>query len=138
MEFMPASSSARFPTATDTVPPNKVPIAGTIPRCVHGVYIGSGESRAQYCQQCSPDGPSFRTRDVVLPRSSGDPLDHAGLYANNKSPRVCPNCGSTIYLRQKETGRDTQRECADCGKQYRVKQSFGEMVKAAEADLCLG
>ena len=122
-----------------SLPAAKVPIQGTLRRCEHGVYISAGQSRAQYCQQCSPDGPAFTTRDVVLPRSSSDTMDHndGTLYANNLAPRACPACGSTIYLRKKETGRDTQRECADCGKQYRVTKSFGEMVRAVEESLCL-
>ena len=119
----------------DSLQQQKIPTQGTIRRCEHGVYVPAGERTAQYCQQCAPDGPTFRTRDVVLPRSSSDPLHNSGLYANNKNPRACPDCGSTIYLRAKETGRDTRRECADCAKRYRVAKTFGELVKEALACL---
>src|SRR5882762_7272218 len=84
MDFLPA-------------PAAKVPMQGTLRRCGHGVYIPAGERTAQYCQQCHPNGPAFRTREVVLPRSSSDPTDRDGsLYANTKDRRACPNCGSTM------------------------------------------
>jgi hypothetical protein len=91
----------------------------TISKCEHGVYIPQGETRAPYCQLCSPDGPK-QTRDVVLPRNTSVALgqDEGRVYANKTRSGGCPECGSFIYLRQKETGTDAQRECADCGHHY--------------------
>jgi predicted RNA-binding Zn-ribbon protein involved in translation (DUF1610 family) len=92
-----------------------------INKCQHGVYIPEGESRAPYCQICTPGGPTD-TRAVVLPRSSSDPLSHAGrVMANKWYSNGCPECGSTIYLRVNESGSDANRECADCGANYRVR-----------------
>jgi hypothetical protein len=104
-----------------------------INKCQHGVYVPDGESQAPYCQLCTPGGPT-NTKDVVLPRSSGDPLDEAGrAYANTRSGTGCPECGSHIYLRKTETN-DAQRECADCGAGYRVRLSDRQKVAAMQLE----
>lgn len=91
-----------------------------INKCQHGVYIPEGESHAPYCQICTPGGPTD-TKDVVLPRSSSDPLSSAGrVMANKRQRNGCPECGSAIYLRKNERS-DVSRECADCGANYRVR-----------------
>jgi hypothetical protein len=104
-----------------------------IQKCSHGSYIPEGESQALYCRLCVPDGPT-NTKDVVLPRSSSDPLDEAGrTYANNRSGKGCPQCGCHIYLRKKETN-DAQRECADCGAGYRVRLSDRQKFAAMQLE----
>ena len=89
-----------------------------LPRCEHGVYVCSGSplGKSLYCSFCTPLGP-YDTKDVVLPRSSGDPLTTAGRLLANRGG--CPKCGSTLWLRQKETGSDLARTCADCGALYK-------------------
>jgi predicted RNA-binding Zn-ribbon protein involved in translation (DUF1610 family) len=103
-----------------------------INKCQHGVYVPEGESRAPYCQVCTPGGPTD-TKDVVLPRSSSDPLSSAGrVMANKRQSNGCPECGSVIYLRKNERS-DVNRECADCGASYRVRlsdQQRAQLIKA--------
>jgi predicted RNA-binding Zn-ribbon protein involved in translation (DUF1610 family) len=105
-----------------------------ITKCSHGVYIPEGESQALYCRLCVPDGPTD-TKDVVLPRSSGDPLTTAGRVMANKSKTSggCPECGSTIYLRTNERN-DVNRECADCGTNYRVRLSNHQRALQVERE----
>lgn len=111
-----------FRTQSKPLTPNVVPAGGTMSRCEHGVYIPAGEVIAPYCQLCSPGGPSNQ-RDVVLPRSSGDPLNvnAQGQRANKRNGVACPQCGSTIYMRVDEGGSDANRICADCGIKYRAR-----------------
>ena len=108
----------------------------TIRKCEHGSYISVNETRALYCALCSPDGP-LNPKDVVLPRSLPT-SDH--MLANSNS-RGCPQCGSSTWLRRKESGPDTQRECADCGTSYRVRISDHQRAKTVQAEVeaeCLG
>jgi hypothetical protein len=103
-------------------------------KCIHGIYISEGESRALYCQICTPGGPTD-TRAVVLPRSSSDPLTTAGrvMGNNRQSNGGCPECGSTIYLRTNERS-DVNRECADCGANYRVRLSNHQRAMLIEEE----
>jgi hypothetical protein len=56
-------------------------------RCQHGVYIVPGDSKAQYCTLCNPEG---NTGPVpILPKSSSDPLKH-----ESESIEFCPGCGN--------------------------------------------
>jgi Zn ribbon nucleic-acid-binding protein len=92
-------------------------------RCEHGHYIGANDSVAYYCRLCWPDGQPPRTENVNLPRS-GKPLTTADrARANIHNHSSCPACGSAIWLRVKETGTDSRRECADCGQLYTVRLS---------------
>lgn len=102
--------------------------------CSHHVYIPEGESRAPYCQICTPGGPA-ETRAVVLPRSSSDPLTTADRVMANKRPQNggCPECGSTIYLRANERS-DVNRECADCGYRYKVRLSNHQRASLIEQE----
>lgn len=106
-----------------------------ITKCDHGVYIPEGESRAPYCQICQPGGPA-ETRAVVLPRSSADPLTTAGrVMANTRQQNGgCPECGSTIYVRTNERN-DANRECADCGANYRVRLTGHQRALMLEAEV---
>ena len=72
-----------------------------INKCFHGVYIPEGESRAPYCQICTPGGPA-ETRAVVLPRSSSDPLTTADRVMANKRPRMAAvqNAGARFTYAQ--------------------------------------
>jgi len=108
------------PTATRLLP-NRIPAEGTLRRCPHGQYLGALDGEASpYCILCGGTGNPIDARPVVLPRSSGDPLDESGrVYANKKSLTGCPECGSHVWLRVDENGGDAQRECADCGTKYR-------------------
>lgn len=113
--------SKAFRTASAPLNPNVVPASGTISRCPHSVYIPAGEVRAPYCSYCSPGGPSNQ-RDVVMPRSSGDPLNTSGCVgANRHILGSCPKCGSNVYSRVNEQGSDANRLCADCGTHYHVR-----------------
>jgi hypothetical protein len=105
-----------------------------INKCQHGVYIPEGESRAPYCQICTPGGPTD-TRAVVLPRSSSDPLTTAGRVMANKRTcnGGCPECGSAIYLRKNERS-DVNRECADCGASYRVRLTDHQRAQLIKAE----
>lgn len=100
-------------------------------RCPHGVYIPKGELLAPYCQQCTPGGPRDQ-RAVVLPRSS-DPLSNAGRLQANKHSCGCPECGSQIYSRVKESNA-TKRICADCGTRYEARLSMHERALLVEAE----
>ena len=104
----------------------------TIPKCEHGVYVPKGEDRAPYCQICSPDGPKIQ-RAVVLPRSSGAPLSTADRTLANGYSTGCPECGSAIYLRVKETNA-AKRECADCGHVYTAKLNAHQRALLVEAE----
>ena len=107
------------PTAVNLSP--KLFCGPTIRKCPHGQFLGAldGET-SPYCILCGGPGNPVDARPVVLPRSSGDPLDESGrVYANKHSRIGCPECGSHVWLRVNEKGSDTQRECADCGTKYR-------------------
>jgi predicted RNA-binding Zn-ribbon protein involved in translation (DUF1610 family) len=120
-----------FRTESKPLTPNVVPSGGTIHRCPHGVYIPAGEVTAPYCSYCSPGGPANQ-RDVVLPRSSADPLNAADrVYANKHVSGSCPQCGSTVYMRKDEKGTDANRICADCGTPYRARvfKSFKQLAQ---------
>jgi Zn ribbon nucleic-acid-binding protein len=118
------------PTATKLVP-NLIPSEGTMRRCSHGVYIPKGELLAPYCQQCMPGGPRDQ-RSVVLP-SSRDQLSNDGRVKANKHGAGCPECGSQIYLRVKETS-DSKRECADCGHVYTARTNMHQRALLVEAE----
>lgn len=110
-----------FRTQSTPLTPNVVPAGGLMRRCEHGVYIPAGELTAPYCSYCTPGGPTNQ-RDVVLPRSSADPLNAADrVYANKHVPGSCPHCGSTIYSRVNEKGGDAQRLCSECDTPYRAR-----------------
>lgn len=120
-----------YRTQSAPLTPNVVPAEGTMRRCEHGVYIPAGELKAPYCSSCTPGGPTNQ-RDVVLPRSSDDPLSTSGrVNANTHGDGSCPQCGSTIYMRVNEKGGDARRECADCGTKYRARV-FRTMKQLAE------
>jgi hypothetical protein len=125
------SSTNSFRTQSAPLTPHVVPSGGTIQRCPHSVYIPAGEVTAPYCTYCTPGGPTNQ-RDVVLPRSSGDPLNTTNhVYASK--PGSCPQCGSTCYTRKNEKGSDAQRICADCDTPYRapVYKSFRQLAQDA-------
>ena len=87
------------------------------PRCPHSVYmagVNHGSTKSPYCSFCSPGGPKFETRDVVLPRSSNDPLEAKEIRAHSHPSDACPDCLSRIFVKVSDG-----RECADCGKRYR-------------------
>lgn len=110
-----------FRTQSAPLTPNVVPAGGTIRRCDHGLYIPAGEVTAPYCSYCTPGGPTNQ-RDVVLPKSSNDPLNiRSAQQANQTRNGACPQCGSTLYMRVDEKGSDANRECADCGTRYRAR-----------------
>jgi hypothetical protein len=91
----------------------------SFPRCPHSVWmagVNHGSTRAPYCSICSPTGPKFNTRPVILPRSCGDGLEAPTERAHNLSDRshYCSKCESAVYIETK----DRRRECADCGHIY--------------------
>jgi hypothetical protein len=127
------SSTKLFRTQSAPLTPNVVPSGGTISRCAHGVYIPTGEVTAPYCTYCCPGGPTNQ-RDVVLPKSSDDPLNVSGrVHANKNVSGACPRCGSTIYSRVNEKGGDANRVCADCGTHYRARVFKSFKALAADA-----
>jgi hypothetical protein len=103
-----------------------------IRKCEHSVYIPEGETRALYCTYCTPGGPAD-TKEVVLPRSSGDALSNADRVMANAYLGGCPECRSAIYLRTNEL-HDTSRECADCGTKYKVRLSTHQRVMIAQEE----
>jgi ribosomal protein L37AE/L43A len=120
-----------FRTQSAPLVPNKISASGTMSRCAHGVYIPAGEVTAPYCTYCTPGGPTNQ-RPVVLPRSSGDPLNtNGGVRANKRGNGSCPQCGSTIYMRADERGNDLKRICADCGSKYRGR-AFRTLASLAQ------
>jgi hypothetical protein len=128
-----SSSSFWIPSVKST-PSSKVPPEGTIRRCPHGQYLGvKDHETSPYCRLCGSAGNPLDARPVVLPYSSGDPLNENDcLKANRHNGIACPACGSTIYCRVKENGSDSNRECADCGKRYHVHSvALPELVGAA-------
>ena len=87
------------------------------PRCPHSVYmagVNHGSKKAPYCSICSPSGPRFETRNVVLPRSCGDPLEAKEIRAHAHPSDACPECLSRVFVKVSDG-----RECADCGERYR-------------------
>lgn len=130
--------SKAFRTASAPLTPNVVPASGTISRCQHGVYIPAGEVRAPYCSYCSPGGPANQREEVVLPRSSGDPLNTSSRVAANKhADGSCPQCGSVVYVRVNEKGSDANRICADCETHYkvRVRKTLRQLAEEAGVSL---
>jgi hypothetical protein len=127
------SSTKLFRTQSAPLTPNVVPSGGTISRCAHGVYIPAGEVTAPYCTYCCPGGPTNQ-REVVLPKSSDNPLNVSGrVHANKHVSGACPQCGSTIYMRKDEKGGDAARICGDCGTPYRARVYKSFKALAAEA-----
>jgi predicted RNA-binding Zn-ribbon protein involved in translation (DUF1610 family) len=113
----------------------------SLPRCSHGVYVpaGSPAGISPYCTGCTDSrGPQqfFEVRTGLnFPRTSAFNINDK-LHANVKEPNACPDCGSMIWVRKSETGRVTQqRICADCGKNYRAKPTFQDLVKAAMEEI---
>jgi|SRR5258708_3552174 len=122
------SPTNAFRTQSTPLTPKVVPAGGTLQRCSHGVYIPAGEKIAPYCSYCSPGGPSNQ-RPVVLPRSSGDPLNINDRVRSNKHCEgACPQCGSTVYMRANEKGSDANRICGDCGHKYHARKTFKELA----------
>lgn len=116
-------------------------------RCAHGVYLPAWavDGRNPYCSACDCFGQVPHEKSVELPRSSSDPLNTRDkLHANAKSNGACPQCGSHVWMRQKEVGSDSQRECGECGTKFRVKLTvhqqaarlFAEHLFAGETE-CL-
>ncbi|HEY2390276.1 MAG TPA: hypothetical protein VGK22_03810 [Candidatus Angelobacter sp.] len=103
-----------------------------INKCEHGIYISEGETHALYCSYCTPGGPAH-TKDVVLPRSSGDVLSNSDRVTANAHLGGCPECRSSIYMRSNEL-HDTNRECADCGAKYRVRLTPRQRVMIAREE----
>jgi Zn ribbon nucleic-acid-binding protein len=106
----------------------------TISKCVHGVYLchGSSDGKALYCRLCLPDAPPDQ-REVVLPRSSADKLSNEGRTLANK--RGCPQCGSAVWMRMRESGSDAQRECAECGTAYSVRLNAHQQAEQVRAEV---
>lgn len=122
-----------FRTQSAPLTPSVVPASGTLLRCLHGIYIPAGEVTAPYCTYCTPGGPTNQ-REVVLPRSSGDSLNVNGrVHANKHVSGSCPQCGSTVYMRNDEKGSDANRICGDCGTPYRARvyKSFKQLAQEA-------
>jgi hypothetical protein len=108
--------------------------ATTIRRCEHGVYIGVNDDRALYCTYCTPGGPHDQ-REVILPRSSNNPLGETGrTYANKRAGNGCPNCGSHLWARVNEKRGDAQRICADCGTQFRARLTMHQLALEIEEE----
>jgi hypothetical protein len=99
-----------------------LPSESSITKCQHGVYLSAGSigDKAAYCRMCCPDPPSD-TREVVLPRSSADHLTDEGRTLANKRGNGCPACHSHVWMRVKEDGGDTRRQCAECDCCYSVR-----------------
>jgi hypothetical protein len=104
-----------FPMNIFATPRVPVPLAGTLPRCPHSIYAPDS-GKALTCEACFPLRPAFQ-RTPVLPKNSGDPLDHNGrLYANAKEPGACPACTSTVHY----VLDDRRWECADCCQKFKA------------------
>ncbi len=94
-------------------------------RCPHDVRIPTWHSGndSPYCSGCNSSRVIPNQKDgIQLPRSCGDPLEETGrVYANKHNGIGCPECGSHVWCRAKESGSDAQRICADCGHRYSVR-----------------
>ncbi len=106
-------------------------------RCQHGVYLPKWavDGANPYCSCCSNFGQVVGEKEVVLPRSSGDPLTHAEGIRANGFDGGCPACGTVVYVRVAEDGGDSHRECADCGTSYKVRMTTHQQVKALLAEM---
>jgi len=115
----------------------------TIPKCEHGQYIGASDTIAYYCRLCWPAGQPPRTKAVILPRSSSDPLRVPDGQSNAKPEHACPECGSTVHFVKDDKDPDAGRTwtCADCGHVF--PRPRGALLKAKlekmrqEAAACL-
>jgi Zn ribbon nucleic-acid-binding protein len=116
---------------------NKIPPEGTLARCPHDVYLaGSVDGKSLYCGLCNPSRIIPDVQEVHLPRSSGDRLTTDGvLQANKRAGSACPACGSYVWMRSKEDGPDTRRECAECGTAYSVRLSVHHQVEQMLAEM---
>lgn len=108
-------------------------------RCEHSVYLPAWakDGKSPYCSCCNSTGliPDEKA-NLELPRSSSDPLTTSDRVMANGHNSGCPECGSAVYLRVKESGSDANRECAECGKRYRrkltVHQQAQELLRELE------
>ena len=137
----------RRPTASTNTPDatfhmvslltNKVPPEGTLRRCTHGIYSPSWVNGVNYyCQMCNSSREIPNAQEVHLPRSSGDRLTTDGvIQANKRAGSACPACGSYVWMRSKEDGPDTRRECAECGTAYSVRLSVHHQVEQMLAEM---
>jgi DNA-directed RNA polymerase subunit RPC12/RpoP len=128
-----------MPIATAT---NKVPLAGTLRRCVHGLYAPTWTNGCNaYCALCNPSRVIPNEQSVILPRSSADKLSSEGRTLANKRGNGCPACGSSVWMRSKENGGDANRVCADCGIAYKIRLSVHRKAQQVfaeiEAESCL-
>jgi hypothetical protein len=105
-------------------------------RCAHGVYLPkwAKDGSNPYCSCCSNFGSVPRPKDVVLPRSSGHRLTRAGQEFANGFDGGCPDCGSTIFVRVTEKN-PANRECADCGRKYKVKLRTHQQAQQLLAEM---
>lgn len=104
-------------------------------RCSHGIYLPkwATDGANPYCSGCSNFGTVVNAKQVVLPRSSGDPLTNVDQA--NGFGRGCPACGSTIYMRVKELGGDSHRECSECNTRYTVRMTVHQQAQALLAEM---
>ena len=85
---------------------------------------------------CNPSRIIPDVQEVHLPRSSADRLTTDGiLQANKRQNGACPECGSMIWSRVKETGGDVFRICADCEHTYRHKPNAHEQALRVLAEM---
>jgi Zn ribbon nucleic-acid-binding protein len=102
-------------------------------RCAHGVYLPAWvtDGNNPFCSGCEAFGRVPNPQEVVLPARSNGALNTTEFAGGTG----CPACGSAVYMRVKETGGDSHRECAECGKQYRVRMSEHQRaVRVKEAE----
>lgn len=106
-------------------------------RCAHGVYLPSWavDGANPYCSACGNFGQVDGEKEVILPRCCNDPLTNADHVRANGLAGGCPACGTVAYVRVKETGGDTNRECAECGTKYRVRMTTHQQAKALLAEM---
>lgn len=106
-------------------------------RCAHGVYLPSWavDGANPYCSCCSNFGNVTDEKEVVLPRRTSDPLTTADHVRANGLAGGCPDCGTVAYVRVKEDGGDTNRECAECGTKYKVRMTPHQQALALLAEM---
>jgi uncharacterized Zn finger protein len=112
-------------------------VGDVMQRCAHGIYLPkwATDGLNPYCSACGNFGKVSAEKEVVLPRSSGDPLTNADHIRANGLAGGCPACGTVAYVRVKETGGDTNRECAECGRIYKARLTEHQKAQALLAEM---
>jgi Zn ribbon nucleic-acid-binding protein len=112
-------------------------VGDVMQRCSHGIYLPkwATDGANPYCSGCSNFGTVVDAKEVVLPRSSSDPLTNADHIRANGFAGGCPACGTVAYVRVKEMDGDTNRECAECGTKYKTRKTVHQQAKLLLAEM---